>query len=122
MLGLCTELCAMKTSVQRLNCRLSVKNLPHNFKITFPLRSAQIGLDLHLVYGGKVEHIDDTSKTLSSNSRSGVSFSAGFKWLCFLSRSGSEVNSLQLKTWGQVILMTEKYLSLMNANNERLIL
>lgn len=40
----------------------------------------------------------------------------------FLSRSGSEVNSLQLKTWGQVILMTEKYLSLMNPNNERLIL
>lgn len=38
--------------------------------------------------------------------------------LIFLNRSESKANSLQLKTQGQVIVMTAKYLSLLNPDNE----
>lgn len=38
--------------------------------------------------------------------------------LIFLNRNESKANSLQLKTQGQVIVMTAKYLSLLNPDNE----
>ena len=60
---------------------------------------------------------------MSSKSRISVSLCRGFKWLCIFKPQRIESEySVQLKTQGQVIVMTAKYLGLLNPDNDQLIL